>query len=355
MSAASATRLSFRRSAGRARWALWICAALAVLLAWLLSSPGSLARGWLAAFAFWSGFPVGSLVLLMIHRLTAGRWGDALAPVLRPAAAAVPLVALAFIPVAVALTAVYPWAGAGRGGADPSVTRLYLDPAWFLIRAAIALVGWSILGLVFGLGRGNRLLAALGLAFYGLTISVVAVDWILSLDPRFTSSAFAGMIAIQQLLTALAVAAAFSPPSLTDEAAGDIGAFLIATLLGVFYLSLISFIVSWYGDLPDKAAWYLKRGHEGWAQTIGAAIFLAVVSFGLLLRRRLRHGRAGVRMAGLVALGAVAVHVAWLTVPGFEDFQVAALVAACLFAFALAAVLAALRPRLTPADRPDVR
>ncbi len=40
-------------------------------------------------------------------------------------------------------------------------------------------------------------------------------------------------------------------------------ALLIATLLGVVYLEFMTFVVAWYGDLPDKAAWFLKRAEFG--------------------------------------------------------------------------------------------
>jgi len=51
--------------------------ALEVLLAVLgkIAPTETLLRGWLVAFAIWSTVPVGSMTLLMIHRLTAGAWG----------------------------------------------------------------------------------------------------------------------------------------------------------------------------------------------------------------------------------------------------------------------------------------
>ena len=76
----------------------------------------SLLRGWLFGFAIWSCDPIGAMTLLLIHRLTGGRWGYAIAPVLRPLAAMMPLVAIAFVPVLTGLRSVYPWA------ADPGQT-----------------------------------------------------------------------------------------------------------------------------------------------------------------------------------------------------------------------------------------
>ena len=85
-------------------------AAVVVLAIGLAASPKSVVQGWLIAFVFVSGIPIGSLVLLLIHRLTGGRWGTALAPVLMPAASMVPLVALVFLPLAFGLSAPYRWA-----------------------------------------------------------------------------------------------------------------------------------------------------------------------------------------------------------------------------------------------------
>ena len=150
----------------------------------------------------------------------------------------------------------------------------------FLIRASIALAGWSLLAVIFAAGLGSRLLAGLGLAFFGLTISLIAVDWYLSLEPRYVATAFAAMIAIQQLLAALAFAALIGGPAISGKVAGDLGGLLIATLLGVAYLELMTFVVAWYGDLPDKSAWFLKRAGSGWiAVLVIAILFGAVLPF----------------------------------------------------------------------------
>lgn len=296
-----------------------------------------LLRGWLVAFAIWSLVPVGAMTLLLIHHLTGGEWGRAAAPVLRPAAATIPLVALAFVPVLVELAQIYPWA------ADPSaipadVARWYLSGPSFAVRAVITLAGWSVLGVVFAAGIGSRLLAGLGLAFFGLTISLIAVDWYLSLEPHYVSSTFAAMIAIQQLLAALAVTAVIGTPSIDGKAAGDIGGLLIATLLGVVYLELMTFVVAWYGDLPEKAAWFLKRAGSGWVAVLITAIALgAVLPFGMLLVGAIRRNRQGLRIAGSLILFGSTLHIIWLLVPAF-DIQIASVVAACAALVALTLV-----------------
>ncbi|GJE26658.1 hypothetical protein [Methylobacterium organophilum] len=276
----------------------------------------ALARGWLVAWIAWSAVPVGSLVLLMIHALTGGRWGETLAPVLRPATALVPLVALAFLGIALGLPATYPWAAGA--GAKPDVLQLYLDPTLFLLRAAVTLVGWSLLAWACWAGRCGKLVAGLGLSFYGLTISLVAVDWILSVEPGFNSSAFAAGVALHQILAALAFAALVSPAGLDARGASDLAGLMLASLLGVLYLELMSFIVAWYGDLPPKAAWYLKRGESPWGGILIATLLVGgVLPFAMLLFSAVRRSPALLRAVGLVVLLGVALHLAWYVLPAY--------------------------------------
>ncbi|MGY3487112.1 hypothetical protein ACVW1C_004995 [Bradyrhizobium sp. USDA 4011] len=313
---------------------------LAVGIAVLLAATGLLAvlgwfkpfepllRGWLVAFAIAGSVPVGSLIWLMIHRLTGGEWGVAVAPVLRSAAAITPFLIAGFLPILIGLRLIYPWA------ADPTavpvdVAGWYLNAISFSLRGLIALAGWSVLAVAFTAGLGSRLLAGLGLALFGLSISLVAVDWYLSLEPHYVATAFAAMIAIQQLLMALAVTALIGPPTIQGKVAGDLGALLIATLLGVVYLEFMTFVVGWYGDLPDKAAWFLKRSNHGWISVLITALAVgALLPFAMLLVQRIRQSRQGLRIAAAMILFGTVLHFVWLLVPAFDD-PLSVMAAAC--------------------------
>jgi hypothetical protein len=302
--------------------------AFAALAVGLTTHPKSVMQGWLIALVFVSGIPIGSLVLLLIHRLTGGRWGAAMEPVLLPAASMVPLVAIAFLPLAFTLSAPYRWA-ADASTLRPEVAHLYLSQPAFLLRSAVALTGWSVLAVAVVKGRCTELMAGLGLAFHAVVISLVAVDWVLSIDSKFSSSAFAAVIAIQQLLSSLALAAMAGPEPRQSGAIADLAGLIIATLLGTVYLGLMSFIVIWYGNLPDKAAWYLARGHGGWQWLIAAAVIIgALLPLCLLLNEKVRQSRRALRLVGSLILLGVFLHVAWLIAPAFgSGALVAALIA----------------------------
>jgi len=174
-------------------------AAIVALAIELAVAPKTMLQGWLIAFVFISGIPIGSLVLLLIHRLTGGRWGPALAPVLRPAASMVPFIALIFVPLAFGLSGPYRWAS-DAAVLRPSVAHLYLNQPAFLLRSAVALTGWSVLSVFVVRRHCTALMAALGLVFHVAMMSLIAVDWILSVDSNFSSSSFAAALMIQQLL-----------------------------------------------------------------------------------------------------------------------------------------------------------
>lgn len=337
------------RRRGGALLVVWIAAVVGLAIN-LAVAPQAAAQGWLIAFVFVSGIPIGSLVLLLIHRLTGGRWGEALAPVLMRAAALTPLIALAFVPLAFGLSAPYRWA-ADTAAIRPALAHYYLNEPAFLLRAAIALIGWSVLSVLVLGERCTRLAAGLGLAFHGLIISLVAVDWILSVDSGFASSAFAAGIAIQQMLSALAFAAIIGPQRQGADSA-DLAGLILATLLGTVYIGLIAFIVSWYGNLPEKAAWYLARGHNGWEWVMTVAVAAGVlVPFALLLKQDLRRNRVALRVVGSLVLVGVFLHVLWLMAPAFQG---EAIIAAILSFFVLAALCIGLADRVATRMRRPV-
>ena len=322
-----ATRTAGSRSLAIGTAVLLAAEVVLVLLGWFTPIQ-PLLRGWLVAFAIFSAIPIGSMIWLLIHCLTGGEWGFAAAPVLRPAAAMTPWLVLVFVPVLTGLDQIYPWA-ADPAAVPADVAHWYLNAPAFVIRSLIALVGWSFLAVTFAAGCRSRLLAGLGLTFFGLSVSLVAVDWYLSLEPHYVATAFASMVAIQQLLAALSIVAMIGPPLIEGKRAGDLGGLLIATLLGVVYLEFMTFVVAWYGDLPDKAAWFLKRATFGWISVAITALAAgAVMPFGMMLITRVRRSRRGLRIAGALILFGTELHFLWLLVPAF-DHQARVVAAAC--------------------------
>ncbi|MFO1039647.1 MAG: hypothetical protein U1E45_22615 [Geminicoccaceae bacterium] len=320
-----------------------LAAVLASALLLLLGreSPELALAGWLIGFVFTAAIAIGSLVLVLIHALTGGRWLDGLRAPLGRAVASVPGLLIVFVPIGLYLKFLYPW---NHPGADvsPDVARYYLNNFSFLLRSAVALVGWSLLALVVPALRGRQRLvaAAVGLVFHVLAVSLVSVDWVLSLDPGFTSTDFAAGIAIAQLVAALAWGALLAPASSGGRQTTDIAGLMLATLLGVIYLVFMQYVVDWYGDLPKDVAWYDSRVSGIWRWlTLAALVGGGLIPALALMFASVRSSARALRWVALAVLPGIFLHVVWLVGP---QFGVASLPAGALATIAIGGILIAL-------------
>ena len=294
--------------------------AAVLLLAWAVLAPSqAIAAGWLIGFLFWLGIAVGALTLLAIHALTGGRWGLAARPALAPAAATLPVFGLFGLPLVLALQGLFPWV-TNPAAAAPGVADHYLNPAGWIGRAAIAMLGWSLLAVLLLRGtRTQRLTAGLGLCFHAVIVTLIGIDWVLSVAPRFYSTAFGMGVATMQILSALAWVAALRimPPGGAGKA-GDIGGLIIAAALGSLYLGFSQYLVIWYGDIPQRVTWYLDRQSGIWPWIdIAAMALCGLLPFFVLMRQRWRNSPAVLAAIGACVLAGLLLHIVWLLAPAF--------------------------------------
>jgi hypothetical protein len=306
-------------TASRSRIAAFIgaAAALAGVVLCAIIDLNIAAAGWLIGVVFWAQILVGSLSLVMIHRLTSGAWGEIIAPVTEPATAAVPLLVLLMVPVFMALPALYPWTQ-HPPSVKPDVLSLYLNPPAFIARSLAALAGWTALAFLLprtGSGRG-QLLAALGLVFHAVVISSVSIDWYLSIEAPFTSSSFGASVAVSSLVAALALAAIWMPVSEDDPAIGDVGALLLATILGITYIDFMAVLVIWYGDIPREETWFVARDRLPWsAFAIASFVLGSLIPTLALIQSRFRNQRRPLRAVGVATLIGIIAYDAYLIAP----------------------------------------
>src|SRR5262245_31021082 len=165
-------------------------------------------RAYLSAYIFWIGIPVGALALLMLHHLVGGRWGFMIQRVLEAAIQTLPLMGVLFIPLLFGLADLYPWAQTEVVAADPLLQQkaAYLNIPFFIARAVAYFAVWIVLGrllVTWSLQQDRTADGALtlrlqrlsgpGLVLYGLTVTFAAIDWMMSLEPKWYSTIF-GMI-----------------------------------------------------------------------------------------------------------------------------------------------------------------
>ena len=179
--------------------------------------PRSTAAGWLIAFVFLSAIPLGSLLWLLIHRLTGGEWGRALRPAFLWAALLLPIITLLFVPLLFVLSSLYPWVD-GAADVKADVADWYLNSAGFIMRA-----GHRVVRLERACAAGARTdgSAACGHRLDLFTrrdqSDVGRLDSVGTIHSSYRPP-FGASVAIAQLLAALAAIAAVRP---TGRRQGD--------------------------------------------------------------------------------------------------------------------------------------
>jgi hypothetical protein len=315
----------------------WILALLGVVLLFVLAalvSAKAVAQAWLAGFILVSNVPVGALVLLMIGRLTDGRWVEVFGPELRRLAAWTPWLFLFAAPFLIAPRFVFPWAE--TPGKTPDLLKLYFTPGLFALRTLVALALWSGLGLAFSRGRPGPATAGIGLTLHGLVLVLIPNDWILSFQPGWTTSNIAMIGAAMQILSACALILILTRGR-PAPASADLAGFVAAMVLALVYLGYMAFLIVWYGDIPIRSAFFLARRVEPWTYAPLLAVVLGIVSLGIMGMDARRYGPGRFVWAALAALAGELVFLAWLLGPSLVPaaFTIAVLAIAVQLAWLL--------------------
>ena len=310
-------------------------------------------QSYLFAYMFWLGIGLGGFTWVLVHNLTGGRWGDVSRRFFEAGAMTMPLLALLFIPLLFGLQDLFEWSHADVMAEDVLLRQKerYLNVPFFLLRSAIYFIIWIGIALILhrwaqtqdrpdltGAARTRfldrqRQLSGPMLAFYGLTVTFAAFDWLMSLEPHWFSSIYGLLVAGGQALTALAfvlivisflVNEAPLADVLTDRHFNDLGNFLMASTLLWMYLAFSQFLIIWSGNLPEEVVWYLARLEGGWVIiAILLVIFHFAVPFAWLLSARVKRNPRRLLPIAAMLLVADLFHLWWLVAPAFHpgDFH----------------------------------
>ena len=314
--------------------ALGVCFALG--LVWR----DDMSLAYLVGFLFWVGIATGCLGLSMLHHLVGGQWG---LPIRRPLEAGgmtiFPL-ALLFLPIALNLEHLYPWAGSEAIRSDPALEhqKMYLNTAFFLGRALFYFAVWGLFAWLlrrwsleqdaaadFRPTRRLQTLSGPGLVVLFLTFSFAAIDWGMSLEPRWASTIYGPMLITGSALATLATMILVCTWFLTDTPLGeaataprlhDLGNLLLAFVMLWAYMSFSQFLIIWSGNLSEETPWYIRRTQGGWEYV---ALLLIVVQFFLpfflLLSRDAKRKASALSIVAWVIVVMHLVALTWLILP----------------------------------------
>ena len=287
-----------------------------------------LCRSYLFAFLVVLGIALGCLGLLLLHSVVGGEWGKVSRRILQAGADTLPWLGVLFIPVLLGLRHIYPWMNPAQLMNDAYAAghkRFYFQVPFFVLRAVLYFILWSWMG-----HRQRRATrgSAVGLLVYVLTVSWASFDWVMSLEPQWSSSIYGAMLMVGDVLSALAfvvVVLTWRSQAKEDrsevpaDTTHDLGNLMLAFVMLWAYMGLSQYLIIWSANLPEEISWYLARQRGGWQIVAIVLIFFQfVLPFLLLLARQGKRNLASLaRVAGLI-LALRVVDVFWLTAPDFS-------------------------------------
>jgi hypothetical protein len=277
----------------------------------------------------------------MLHHLTGGIWGVPSRRLAEAAAATLPLMALLFIPIAIAMLTghLYPWAKPDEYAQDAVLRHrrelpvLGFSTTWVLARAAVYFAVWSLLAWRLrnislkedGAAHNAGSLSGAGSVLYFITVSLAASDWVMSREAHYYSSVFGFITVAAQSVAGLCFVIvilallADRPPLLTaarPRALHDLGNLLLTCVVLWAYVSFAQLLVNWIGNTQEDVTWYVHRSHGGWRLvTIALIVLHFFVPFVLLLLQPTKRNLLPLARlaAGLLVLRLI--DVLWLVAP----------------------------------------
>jgi hypothetical protein len=273
--------------------------------------------------------PVGCLIFTLIHRTTGGQWASGLRPFLLSGVSLLPWIWLFALPIPF-----LPLMFGRRAPLQHSFANGYESLPMVVLRTWIyAAVFFSFRRAVARDAGRDRLptqnrrpwVGPAGLIVLIFTLTLLADDWIASLDPGWHSTGFAFVWITGQavsglslaILGALAGGKHSTPEGLAGRPLGiDWGNLLLASLLTWCYVSFAQFLIIWAGNLPAETMWFTRRMAGPWFLAFPFLIvFGFLVPFLLLLSRRCKASAGGLALCAGTLLLSQVIYTAWLILP----------------------------------------
>jgi hypothetical protein len=298
----------------------------AVTLPGLIWMPSRTWASLLIASYLLTAFGVAGIVFVAVQYACGAGWSTAFRRVPEAMSMILPIGTVLLAVVLLAHPSTYPWTlhPAHRG-----FQEFWLRWPFFLGRAAIYMAAW--IAFTFAIIRGSRRqdadrstthtqrnvrLSVMFLIVFAVTFWLASVDWIMSLEPNWSSTifgiySFAGMFSGGLALLILFVLWLRRSGPLrdfvTDEHLHDLGKLLFAFSTFWMYIWFSQYMLVWYADIGEETAYYVARLHGTWAPLFLLNMILnwAVPFAALLPRGTKRSPRALGRVAAVVLAGRV--------------------------------------------------
>jgi hypothetical protein len=174
----------------------------------------------------------------------------------------------------------------------------------------------------------NALISAPFMAIFAISITMVAIDYAMSLEPHWFSTIFgvyyfAGTFATAMAVLTLITLSLKSNGNLLKQINGNhyysMGGLMFAFTAFWMYMAFSQYMLIWYANVPEETFWFLPRMENGWEYlSIGLIFIKFIIPFGLLLNRNSKMNPSRLKLASFWIIGAHIYDMYWLVMPTYN-------------------------------------
>ena len=301
---------------------------------------------YLIAFTFMISIGVGALFLIALEYIVGADWSVPIRRVVEFFAATTPLLAILVIPLLFNIGELFHWSHPEAVAEDKILNAKapYLNVSFFIIRVFVLIGLWSLFYFFFvrnskkqdttkdqKLTTINIRLSAIFIPIFAFTITISAVDWLMSIEPHWFSTIigvyfFAGTViaalAAVTLTTVLLKENGYLHPAMTNDHLFSLGALLFAFVNFWGYIAFSQYMLIWYADLPEETFWFMHKWEGSWAIfSIGLIIIKFLVPYIVLVSQPSKMDPKKLKFISVWLLFAHLYDLFWFVMPEMEELS----------------------------------
>ncbi|WP_411030065.1 quinol:cytochrome C oxidoreductase [Spongiimicrobium sp. 3-5] len=199
----------------------------------------------------------------------------------------------------------------------------FLNPTFFLVRAAIFLGGWILyreFSRKFSLAQDeandnsnfkkNFRISAAFLVFYLISESIMSWDWIMSVDPHWFSTLFGWYVFASMIVSGITVISMVTIylksrgylEDVNDSHIHDLAKFMFGFSIFWTYLWFSQFMLIWYSNIPEEVTYFVTRIEDYKLPFFGMLALNFIFPFLILMNSDYKRINWFVLMAGIIIL-----------------------------------------------------
>lgn len=301
---------------------------------------------YLIAFTFLISIGVGALFLIALDYTSGADWSVPIRRVVEFFAAIIPILAVLVIPLLFNVGELFHWSHPEAVAEDKILQgkSSYLNVTFFIVRV-FALIGiWSLFYFFIvknskkqdttrdqKLTTKNLRLSAIFIPIFAVTITISAIDWLMSIEPHWFSTMigvyfFSGVViaalAAVTLTTVLLKENGYLHPALTNDHLYSLGALLFAFINFWGYIAFSQYMLIWYADLPEETFWFMQRWEGSWSIfSIGLILIHFVVPYIALVSQPSKMNPKTLKFISVWLLFAHFFDLFWMVMPSVDELS----------------------------------